>query len=94
MHHGSINRAGQPERNPSATSRLKDIEGQFKSDILLEAWVVTRLPPIEDTLISSYTINYKLDSGRVQGKWLEAGITEECHKSKHIAVEYIYGSHK
>ena len=94
MHQGSITRGTQPERNPSATSRLRDIEGQFKSDIVLEVCVLTRLPPINDTMISSYTVNYKVDYGRVQGKWTEQLIKTDYHKSKLLSLEYIYGSHK
>lgn len=82
-HLASLNRSSkqQPERNPSATSKLRLIESQFKSDIGLELRVHTLLPSIEDTLIKTYSLAYKVSYGRTVGKWAEEGLTHRRHKS-------------
>lgn len=92
-HHSSINRH-HPERNPSATSRLAAIEGQLKSDIVMEVCVHTLMPSIRDTLVKSYSLTYKIEYARLMGKWTEAQISQQSHKSKYLALEYIYGATK
>lgn len=68
------------------------MQSSFKSDIVLEVWLLTTLPSIQDSLVTSYTITYKIDYGRVQGKWNEHHITQGHHKSRSLALEYIFGT--
>lgn len=94
-HHSSIQRnRHQPERNPSAGTRLAAIEGQLKSDIVMEVCVHTFLPSIDGTLIKNYSLTYKIEYARVIGKWTEQAIVQQRHKSKHLALEYIFGATK
>lgn len=81
-HLASLNRdSKQPERHPSATSKLRQLESQFKSEIALELRVHTLLPSIEDTLIKTYTLAYKVSYGRTVGKWTEENLAARSHKS-------------
>ncbi len=47
-------------------NKIKDIEGQLKSGILLEVSVLTNVP-----IKGSYSLTYKVDYGRMQSKWSE-----------------------
>jgi hypothetical protein len=81
-----------PERNPSAGTRLRELMGQFKSDIKLDISIQTRFPsPGKSSQITGYTIHYKIDYGRFQGKWVEENIKQELHLSKNLEIEYIFG---
>jgi hypothetical protein len=93
LHASSIARAGSllPERNPSAGTRLKELQGQFKSDIKLDIQIITRFPSFKDTMI---TVTYKVDYGRSRGKWNEQNIKLDNHTSKCLELEYIFGDKK
>ena len=96
MHASSIARAGSlhPERNPSAGTRLKELQGQFKSDIKLDIQIITRFPSYKDSMITGYDVSYKVDYGRSRGKWNEQNINLENHTSKCLELEYIFGDKK
>ena len=67
IHNESISRSlsFHPERNPSAGTRLRELIGQFKSDIKLDISIQTRFPnQSKSSQISGYTIQYKIDYGR------------------------------
>jgi hypothetical protein len=97
LHASSIVRAGGsllPERNPSAGTRLKELQGQFKSDIKLDIQIITRFPSFKDTMITGYDVTYKVDYGRSRGKWNEQNIKLDNHTSKCLELEYIFGDKK
>ena len=56
--------------------------------------MITKFPNYKDTIISGYNVTYKVDYGRVQGKWTEKNITNEEHTSKILEIEYIFGDKK
>jgi len=59
IHNESISRSQSthPERNPSAGTRLRELMGQFKSDIKLDVSIQTKFPlPSKHSQITGYTI--------------------------------------
>ena len=73
---------------------MKELQGQFKSDIILDLQIVSRFPCYKNTTITGYDVSYKVDYGRVQGKWTEQNITTETHTSKALEIGYIFGDKK
>ena len=54
----------------------------------------TLLPSIEDTLIKTYTLAYKVSYGRTVGKWTEEKIASRRHKSQVFKLDYVFGASK
>ena len=70
------------------SSKIKEIEGQLKSGIMLEISVLTSVP-----IKGPYSLTYKVGYGRNESKWVEQ-LQNVYNKSRNLTLEYTFGTLK